>query len=607
LTFGAAGGEGNKHVCFYKAAKDEISGSISSMRGDSIGTVIVDNAFDSTQTLTFDANANSELFQTFKSYFTSGRQTLILYQPTTRGTYSGGYCYDYLSITAATLTFNFDYLQSDGSMASASVAAGSAARLNITAYNSAYTHRVTWKFGSYSNTQTVSAGTAYASYTIPLTWLNAIPSATSGSASATLETLDASGNVLGTSTHGFTITAPTSIVPSIGSITASPVNDNSAISGWGIYVYGKSKAKLTMASVSGTYGSTIKSYSITTSPNVGSATASTVTTGYLYQTGTITVTAKVTDSRGRTASKTTTFSVYGYSAPYYSSVTVYRCNSSGTRDDTGGTYAYLNVSFGCSTLSGSNTVTGSVTLTQVGGSYSQTASLTSGIGRIMGSGSLAVDATYNARLTLTDTVGTVSVYDITIPSAAYVMHVKKGGKAIGFGTAAGDDNTVTFGWPVKLVSPLGIDQGGTGGSTAAAARANLGAVSKTGDTMTGDLTFNQFGVKIKGDWRYLDFLDDSGNIAFRFLMMTTSGNHNMHFMQRAKDLSQYEIYHLPTVASSLSVNADYSFLTTKNLVSIVQGGTGASSAKAALNNLGIFYADTLPSSGTDGQICLVPV
>jgi len=26
-----------------------------------------------------------------------------------------------------------------------------------------------------------------------------------------------------------------------------------------------------------------------------------------------------------------------------------------------------------------------------------------------------------------------------------------------------------------------------------------------------------------------------------------------------------------------------------------------------VRNLGIFYADTLPSSGTDGQICLVPV
>ena len=31
------------------------------------------------------------------------------------------------------------------------------------------------------------------------------------------------------------------------------------------------------------------------------------------------------------------------------------------------------------------------------------------------------------------------------------------------------------------------------------------------------------------------------------------------------------------------------------------------SAKAALSNLGVFYSASLPSSGTDGQICLVPV
>ena len=42
-------------------------------------------------------------------------------------------------------------------------------------------------------------------------------------------------------------------------------------------------------------------------------------------------------------------------------------------------------------------------------------------------------------------------------------------------------------------------------------------------------------------------------------------------------------------------------------VPVGNGGTGAGSPKAALNNLGIFYAATLPSSGTDGQICLVPV
>ena len=96
------------------------------------------------------------------------------------------------------------------------------------------------------------------------------------------------------------ITAPSSVVPSISSVTASPVNDNAVISGWGIYVYGKSKALLKINGASGVYGSTIKSYSITTTPNVGSSSASSFTTNYLYATSAVIVTAKVTDSRGRT-------------------------------------------------------------------------------------------------------------------------------------------------------------------------------------------------------------------------------------------------------------------------------------------------------------------
>lgn len=42
-------------------------------------------------------------------------------------------------------------------------------------------------------------------------------------------------------------------------------------------------------------------------------------------------------------------------------------------------------------------------------------------------------------------------------------------------------------------------------------------------------------------------------------------------------------------------------------IPIANGGTAAKTAKAALNNLGVFYSETLPSTGTDGQICLVPV
>ena len=42
-------------------------------------------------------------------------------------------------------------------------------------------------------------------------------------------------------------------------------------------------------------------------------------------------------------------------------------------------------------------------------------------------------------------------------------------------------------------------------------------------------------------------------------------------------------------------------------VPIANGGTAAKTPKAALNNLGVFYSESLPSTGTDGQICLVPV
>lgn len=95
---------------------------------------------------------------------------------------------------------------------------------------------------------------------------------------------------------------------------------------------------------------------------------------------------------------------------------------------------------------------------------------------ILGSGSLVSDAAYQITITLTDTVGSVTTFTAEIRSAAYIMHIKKGGKAVGFGMAAGADQTVSFGWLIKLAQPLEVSQGGTGGTTPATACAALGAV-----------------------------------------------------------------------------------------------------------------------------------
>ena len=258
VTFGPTGGSSTKYLTLYGGAKNSISGSIASMRGGALGAVSVSNAFDRTVALNFNSGSEAAIYNALVNFFTSGNRVLILYVPKTRGTYSGGYCYDYLSVTAMTLTFTYEYLQSSGSMASASVAAGSAAKLNITAYSSAYFHRVTWKFGTYSNVQTIAAGGTSASYTIPLNWLKAIPNAASGTAIATLETLDASGNTLGTSSYNFTVTVPAGVTPNLESVTVVPVNSNSVLAGWNAYAYGKSEAKITINGATGAYGSTIK-------------------------------------------------------------------------------------------------------------------------------------------------------------------------------------------------------------------------------------------------------------------------------------------------------------------------------------------------------------
>ena len=616
VTLGPAGSEGTKYLTFYKSAKSAISGSIASMRGASIGAITLTHAYDTTATITFNASTNAGMFNTLRDYFLAGNRILIIYVPTSRGTFSRGFDYDYLSIVAATLTLTYEYLQSDGSMATPSVVAGSKATLNIIAYNSAYSHRVKWQFGTHTTTQTVEAGVNEATYTIPSTWLDAIPNATSGIATATLETLDTSGNSLGSYTYSFTVTCPSLVVPTFSSVTAAPVNNNALLNSWGIYAYAKSQAKITINGASGSFGSTIKSYSITTSPNIGSATQASFTTGLIYQTGTITVTATITDSRGRTATKKTTFTVYPYASPYFTSVQAFRSTSFGVRDDTNGTYANVSTEYNCYALNGNNKVTGKVVLSQVGGSYSTTSNLVSGFGSVMGGGNLAPDATYVATMTLTDTLGSVTVYTVEINSIAYVIHVKKGGKALGFGTAAGEDETVTFGWPVVLHEPLGVEQGGTGASTAGSALSKLGAVAKTGDTMSGNLsirsslypsmyllpTYNNTTNRTVFEGSY------AGTSSMSSWEDSTGNNRRMLEVRNASaqaSLDQAIVLRSVINGNYYSYRLFHEGMTTG--VPVTKGGTGASTAKQALKNLGIIFAESLPSTGVDGQICLVPI
>lgn len=315
--------------------------------------------------------------------------------------------------------------------------------------SSAFTHTVKYYFGNASGT--IATGvTNNCSWQIPLSLANQVPNAVSGVGSIEVTTYNGSTKI-GTKSVGFTVHVPSSVVPSFSSLGVTRV-DGSVPSGWGIYVQGKSKATLTINGAAGSYGSTIKSYSI--SGGGFSSASSSFTTGFLNTTGTITFTATITDSRGRTASKTASISVVAYSAPSISSASGNRCNSSGTALDDG-TYAKIRCTFSYASCSSKNTITTKVEFKKVtDSSYTNGGTFSSATDKIIGSGSINIDSSYNLKFTITDAFASAT-YQIVLGTALTTMDFRKGGKGIAVGKVSESDNLFDSQWPVRIGSTNG--------------------------------------------------------------------------------------------------------------------------------------------------------
>lgn len=110
--------------------------------------------------------------------------------------------------------------------------------VNITRAASSFTHTVVFSFGSYSKTVTgVATSTSYA---IPTSWMNAMPSATSGTAKVTVTTYSGSTKIGTAVSKSFKLTVPASVVPTISGVTISEAVSGLAAQ-FGGYVQSKSK------------------------------------------------------------------------------------------------------------------------------------------------------------------------------------------------------------------------------------------------------------------------------------------------------------------------------------------------------------------------------
>lgn len=225
---------------------------------------------------------------------------------------------------------------------------GSSVTVNIDRKASSFTHRVYYSFGNTKNYLLESGVGTSLTFTPAMSDCASVPNAASGTATIRVDTYSGSTKI-GTASKNFTLNVPADVKPTIESFTAERI-DGTVPSDWGIYVKGKSKAKLTISgAAAGGYGATLKSYSITGGGYTGSTAE--YTTGFLNTAGTITFTAKVTDSRGRTASKTVSVTVEDYAPPVIQSASAARCGASGDLQDDG-TYVLVTHSLTYSSLGG---------------------------------------------------------------------------------------------------------------------------------------------------------------------------------------------------------------------------------------------------------------
>ena len=214
--------------------------------------------------------------------------------------------------------------------------------------SSSFTHTVRYQFGTASGTIATGVGTG-TTWVIPLSLMDLIPTTTSGSGTIYVDTYNGSTKV-GTKSCGFTATVPASVKPTCTLALDDITNIDDV---YGSPVKGLSKIKVTVTGKTA-YSSPIASYEIVA--NGVRYTSSTATTGVLNTSGKSTVTAKVTDKRGRVGTATYDMNVLAYTQPTISKLEVRRCNQDGTANDDGG-YVKVTLSAAISSMSSKNTAT----------------------------------------------------------------------------------------------------------------------------------------------------------------------------------------------------------------------------------------------------------
>ncbi len=183
---------------------------------------------------------------------------------------------------------------------------GSAMTININRKVSSFTHTVKYYFGNLSGTIATGVGTSV-SWTPPLNLATQIPSASSGWGNITVDTYSGSTKI-GSKSAQLTLNVPTSMTPSLGSITLTDSNAavKNLLNTANTFAEIVSDIKVAFNSATGVQGSTITDYHAEIVNKNQSTNANNGNLGLMKWNGSAQVKAWVVDSRGRSSNAVTT-------------------------------------------------------------------------------------------------------------------------------------------------------------------------------------------------------------------------------------------------------------------------------------------------------------
>ena len=329
---------------------------------------------------------------------------------------------------------------------------GTALAISIDRKSTSFTDKLYYKVGSKSEVQiTAYDGKATYNWTPPVSLASNAPNSTKLAVTLITKTYNGSTYV-GRSECVVELAVPESAVPTLSVAISDPYKLSATYGGY-VQLRSKINVELTAA---GSYGSTIKSYSIKVG-NFYAATTSSGTTDYLPSSGKVYVVCSVTDSRGRTTTTTQPVTVLPYSKPTISAISAARCNQNGSLNRAG---AYGKVTFSASitSLSSKNTAAykvqyrahGAATWTDAGsvaaGNYSP-----ANVSVVFAANT---DTRYAVRVVATDKFESVESTIRDLPAAFILMDLAKSKKSIGVGRECDKDNTLQVGLYSHFEKPV---------------------------------------------------------------------------------------------------------------------------------------------------------